>query len=392
MKHIKYLALGALALLGMTACQDDKEPVISQATEFKLNTPPMVGQTLILTEGKTYSFTVSQPNYGLTVAPNYSIEVSLNEDFTPIKEGTYLDANDEEIVIPGVVTIPLESQLQGILKVSQRKIAGAMCALRGIGKEEDFTEEDPRPLYVRAYAILGNNESTAITSNMVILPMVKDYFAVDLPPSIMYTPGDINGWNFEKCMVVPNADLSDEDVEEGVWRKFKGFINISGEFKLTRNTEYNSPGNYGANEEFKYDEESKTWKGELIENTQTNFSGPEAGLYGIVIKITDSKAAEGKVAGTFELTPINSVSIIGDFNGWGGDVEMKPEEDFSTWKAVGVDLGDGGWKFRMNNAWDFNLGGTSLDELTLDGDNLTDSGVHTVILDLSTNPYSAKLE
>ncbi|MDE6379087.1 MAG: hypothetical protein K2L11_01335, partial [Muribaculaceae bacterium] len=99
-----------------------------------------------------------------------------------------------------------------------------------------------------------------------------------------------------------------------------------------------------------------------------------------------------EVAGTVKLTPIKSIGIIGDFNGWGGDVEMTPEPGFSVWKAENVDLGGGSWKFRMNNDWALNLGGDSLDNLTQDGPNIPDGGVHTVIIDFNTLPYSARLE
>ena len=47
-------------------------------------------------------------------------------------------------------------------------------------------------------------------------------------------------------------------------------------------------------------------------------------------------------------------SLIGDFNGWGGDVDMV--EDGGKWIAEGVDLA-GGWKIRKNHDWAENRGG-----------------------------------
>ena len=67
MKHIKFAALAALAVLGMTACQDDTDPKISTATEFELNTPPMVNETLVLSPEGTYTFTVSGRSLAATL-------------------------------------------------------------------------------------------------------------------------------------------------------------------------------------------------------------------------------------------------------------------------------------------------------------------------------------
>jgi hypothetical protein len=47
-------------------------------------------------------------------------------------------------------------------------------------------------------------------------------------------------------------------------------------------------------------------------------------------------------------------SLIGDFNGWGGDVDMTLEG--GLWIAEGVDL-TGGWKIRKNHDWAENRGG-----------------------------------
>ena len=47
-------------------------------------------------------------------------------------------------------------------------------------------------------------------------------------------------------------------------------------------------------------------------------------------------------------------SLIGDFNGWAGDVDMV--EEGGKWVANGVDLTPG-WKIRKNHGWDENRGG-----------------------------------
>lgn len=382
MKKSYIIGMAALAVAGLASCQDDQDPKISTATEFVLNVPPMAEQTMILTPSGTATFTVSQPNYGLTLAPTYGLEVSLTENFTAIKEGTYVNADGDEVAIPAYVVIPLESQIRAELVAKQSNLAAAICAMRGIGNADDFTEEDPRPLYVRATSIVGNQPSTYITSNVITLKYVKEYCALESNAfqDVLYTPGNANGWNFDDAMRIP---ASGENT-------YAGYMAVDGDFKFTNQAGWSNPGNYGCGE-LTLDEETGIWTGTLIENGG-NFSGVEGGLYYAEVTITNTEAANDEECGTVKLTPIKSVGIIGEFNDWGGDVEMSPMSGFGVWKAENVDLGDGGWKFRMNNDWTYNLGGKTLDNLTQNGDNIPDGGTHTVILDLTTLPYSARLQ
>lgn len=97
---------------------------------------------------------------------------------------------------------------------------------------------------------------------------------------------------------------------------------------------------------------------------------------------------------TYTTTPITSIGIIGDAtaNGWNGDTAMTPSADFLTW-TVTTTLGEGELKFRANNDWAINLGG-SFDNLVPDGANLRagKTGEVTIVLDLSTLPYTATVK
>lgn len=386
MKEMKYLALAAVAVFGMTACQDDTDPKISTPTEFRLNTPPTANQALELTEEGTFTFTASQPNYGLTLAPTYGIEVSMKEDFTPLRDGTYVNSSDSVVAIPGSVTIPLESQIHAQLVVKQSALADAINQMRGIGSSASYTDTIA-PLYVRATAMIANQPSTFIASNVVTLAEVKSipFFAAGstAPTDVLYTPGNPNGWSFDACMMIP---ASGDNV-------YEGYLAVDGDFKFTQNPSWDNPGNYGAGKLEKADD--GTWSGELVENGG-NFSGIEAGLYYVVAKITNPGAAKDEVVGDVKLTPITSVALTGDFNGWTVETptEMTPVDGFAVWKAENVDLGDGGWKFILNKSWEYNLGAQkdSMKKLVKDGNNLKGEGTKTVILDLTKLPYSARYE
>ena len=65
------------------------------------------------------------------------------------------------------------------------------------------------------------------------------------------------------------------------------------------------------------------------------------------------------------------MGIIGDFNGWGGDVEMTWNATDFCYEATGAGVNANGWKFRVNSDWGINLGGATLDDLVANGDNIT---------------------
>jgi starch-binding outer membrane protein SusE/F len=78
-------------------------------------------------------------------------------------------------------------------------------------------------------------------------------------------------------------------------------------------------------------------------------------------------------------------------NGWGSpDQKMDYDAATGTWKIT-ITLVDGEIKFRLNDGWAWNLGGTT-SELTVDGGNLAvTAGKYTIVLTI-TNPNSKKGE
>ena len=74
-----------------------------------------------------------------------------------------------------------------------------------------------------------------------------------------------------------------------------------------------------------------------------------AGFYKVVLDLTDETAPTITVYNDFVVW-----SLIGDFNGWDGDVDMV--ETDGKWVAEDVQLTPG-WKLRKNHGWDDNRGG-----------------------------------
>lgn len=175
----------------------------------------------------------------------------------------------------------------------------------------------------------------------------------------LYTPGSSNDWSQENSQMLFTSNNEE----------YMGFAYLTSEFKFTSAPNWDGQ-NFGAGDE----------AGTLSTGGDSgNLTVESAGLYWCDVNID---------ALTYTLTEVTSISMIGDFNEWGGDVEMTPSEDFLTWTGTLTLEAAGGWKFRVNNDWAVNLGG-SLTDLVPNGDNINgEPGTFTVTLDLSKLPYS----
>ncbi|MCM1005520.1 MAG: hypothetical protein NC402_04410 [Prevotella sp.] len=179
--------------------------------------------------------------------------------------------------------------------------------------------------------------------------------------SYLYTPGNSNGWNQGASQLLAyNADKG----------YFEGYAYLNGEFKFTSAPDWNGT-NYGNSGE----------DGKLsTDGGAGNLNAPEAGLYYCTVNVDDL---------TYTITKIESLGMIGGFNSWGAQTVMTSSDDFLKWTGT-VTFAEGDeWKFRANDNWDINLGG-SISNLVLNGSNLPapGAGEYEVTLDLSTIPYT----
>ena len=131
------------------------------------------------------------------------------------------------------------------------------------------------------------------------------------------------------------------------------------------------PNNWGL--AFKFQRVQGSWDDEINAGTFTtkvgvtgdnNIEVAEEGVYYFEVNLATASITAIKV---------NAMGIIGDFNGWAGDVEMTWNATDFCYEATGAGVTANGWKFRMNNDWAINLGGT-LDNLVGNGDNLSAVG------------------
>ena len=126
--------------------------------------------------------------------------------------------------------------------------------------------------------------------------------------------------------------------------------------------------------EFKFQKVAGDWDSQLNSNNLSDITGGFAkggdnivaaegvGVYYVTLDMANL---------TLNAVKVEKMGIIGDFNGWGGDVEMTWNATDYCFEATNAGVNANGWKFRINADWGINLGGKSLDNLEANGDTLT---------------------
>lgn len=232
-------------------------------------------------------------------------------------------------------------------------------ALFGPEKNGDQATEG---ILVNAGNATGAGELKNPGQQLFTIDMLACTYKITNAVPMLWTPGNSNGWSPEGSGTLTTGDFT----------SYTGFLHLNGEWLMTPAPNWDNKYALGSG------------PGTLAFNGSSNLPAPAEGdgLYWV-------NANLGSL--TYSTTPITAIGLIGDFNGWGGDVDMTPSEDFLTWTGT-LTVEDGqGWKFRCNHEWAVNLGG-SLDDLVLDGGNITvPAGTYTVTLSLATHPYTATL-
>ena len=180
----------------------------------------------------------------------------------------------------------------------------------------------------------------------------------------LWTPGDANGWNHGGSQMLFTTDYAN----------YFGFANLSPSgFKFTSAADWNHI-NYG-----------DAGDGKLsTDGGAGNLTVAEKGLYWCNVNIA---------ALTWTATKIETIGVIGGFNGWSESLPLTSEDGLIWAGTITLNEGDE-YKFRCNNDWAINLGGADEYNLVPDGANLKApaTGTFTITLDLSVVPYACYLE
>ena len=167
----------------------------------------------------------------------------------------------------------------------------------------------------------------------------------------IWQAGNSNGWGN------PAAPLYGAD-NDG---KYVGFMYLNGEFKFRSHEDSWDAPDWGAGSS----------EGSLAEQG-SNLSA-EAGYYQVNADLA---------AMTYSLTQITTIGIIGPAQGggWDTDTDMEYNEETGAWEAT-IDLNADEMKFRANDGWDINWGGTE-EALTQGGPNIKIAEAGTYFIQL----------
>ncbi len=178
----------------------------------------------------------------------------------------------------------------------------------------------------------------------------------------IYVPGNHQGWAPDKAPALHGANF------DGVWT---GYSMLDGGFKFTQERAWAAE--YKGSDFITLPQGFTTDGGDII-------ASPKA-FYFIKADVTNSK---------LEVTEVKSYGIIGDATsgGWDADTDMTWDAEKMAYIIKDITLKDGKVKFRANDGWDVNVGG-SFDDLTDGGaDIVVAAGTYDIELYLVRTPES----
>ena len=165
-----------------------------------------------------------------------------------------------------------------------------------------------------------------------------------------YEIGNEGGWGVNHALYGGDGD-----------GKYLGYYYLDGEYKFKPNAD-----NWDDDLEYV---DGTTLGGTLTPGGGPNCPDPGAGFYRINL---DASAL------SYSLTKVDVISIIGDFNGWGSDVDMTYNVEAGCWEGT-AEVNTNGFKFRMNHDWTISWGGANGDGKLYS--NLTENNGANIIVD-----------
>lgn len=320
---------------------------------------------------QSYTFTPAAP--AEIIAPAYYVVMGdgTNWDFAGAYKMNHNGANQYDD--PNFSVVIKEASTTGdmwiIMSEDAHKSAKADGSLTGV--------EYLAPVYYKTDAGVNygelvmngslNNLPTVTIPCEVAINMEKKTYTTKAAVEHYYVTGD--GWaNWGSAHWMPLFTTNFAD--------YYGFLNLGNQFKFSPQAGWG--GDFGAANAPTESEDNGVFSySGVCHDSGDNIVIGQSGLYFAFLN---------GVTWDYNLQQIKSWGLIGDFNSWGGDIEMTPSEDLYIWTAE-LTVADGqGWKFRANAAWAINLGGQP-DALWSNGDNITlPAGTYTITLDLTTYP------
>jgi hypothetical protein len=317
MKVLKKIGWALAFFPVLVACETYEMPPIIPQTGANVSLPATTTFALVKADAdkSTVDFTITAADFGTSGTIKYELQMDLpGANFAaPAKLG--------------------ESE-SNVIKVNVAEFNKALLAKKlpfGTAANVEF----------RVKATI-NQPLSAIYGATAVYKVTPYDATVAMP--LMHVPGDYQGWDPSNLKTV----LYSENIDD----KFKGFVHIIGgsrEFKFTTGPNWDvNFGDNGANLS--------------LEAGGDNIKVAADGTYEINVDLG---------AKTYTIAPVKRWGIIGDATagGWDSETPMDAFDKATNSLKITADLKVGEFKFRANNSWDFNYGGSG-GELTAGGANI----------------------
>lgn len=233
--------------------------------------------------------------------------------------------------------------------------AGQMgCETNGDGSRHNFLVYTGDPLYtggVQTPVINGAGEWD------ITLDMNNLTYTVKPSESKYYVVGSMNGWSADNC--IQNMFYGKGDNHYTYTTKWGAAWDLK--FWASKDIgDWNACWGAGNGD--------GSPSGNLTNSDAGAFQSPTAEYYTLEINMNDNTYTWTRLENQ-NPTEYTSWSLIGDFNGWGGDVDMTQLSGAPhNWYVRTTISSTGGLKFRANHGWDVNYGTTDADKDTAIGD------------------------
>lgn len=371
---MKKLNIMASMLIGLalfaSSCDSDRDdnPVLSVPTgEFALNQPAIGQQPVDLQVSTAIELQIAeQPAYGYPAPVNYSVQMSLDNDFADSTKFYDIDYTTSSMTLK----TPASEMDKGVMQ------------LLGAPDEKDFNADTLITVYLRAKAKLSsdNTNSTTTYSNVQSIKVYPYWLSMTpAEPVFWYMTGSCFGdgaWTDKSWQDnIPMSEVKSASYDSKGLGDIESIIYLPADaiFKL-RASNANWDAQWGMND------------GAFVKNDggSGNIVPSDGAGYYILHYNTAKDEVTLKKSETQDYKTYTSMSLIGTLNGtnWDTDVDMTPVNGTAGvnnhiwWTEVTVADGEV-FKFRADHAWDANWGyGAADGDVNLKG--FATSGGHNV--------------
>ncbi len=371
MKNTAYILSSLIGLLFLFSCNTDNKDVFLHAEG---NEPPQfknyAGGNYVLTKETEFNtfevFEWTPADYG-PVAVRYDIQMALDgTDFaSPVTLVSGLNATSQRFTV--------------------RDIDKTVLALDNSGDEVAVQVRIKSYLYLNKSTVMPLDPLFSDPVTLTVTPYIDSYVP---PVPGLYIIGNMQGWSNSNTDFQFFRDDSDP---------LSGIYTYTGIIKLDNLTDG------GIDTYFKFADDNMLGSWDLYRpDTQGTMSGSLQIGGDPAFKFTEAAYYELKAdikAGTFQFTKLPNpaitytyISLIGGFNGWGGDLDLTPSAyDPHIWVLDGANIPiSGELKFRANHDWPVNWGGSGFPygKGVQDGPNISlDAGTYKVQFNDITGQY-----